>query len=187
MAKHVNTTENIQSPEDAALAAVGAEIIADAPKAEAPVPAEKKKKADKPKASAVVSTGAPQLTEEEIERLEAEAHEEVAKELKANLAKEYKDNFKASLKRKALFRDADNDEGDDLVPILIDLPTFCQNIKLDGVTYSQGVTYKVGRAKAAVIKEQIYRAHRHEDETSGADANKLAYRRHRRERLSGRA
>lgn len=191
MAKHVNTTGNIQAPqtpEDEVAKALGLELSGgDSAPEQAPAAAEApKKKAKKEKANVPATTGVNgslHLTEDEMVRLEEEARKEVEEELKANLAKEYKENFKANLKRKALFRDAENEEGDGMIDILIDLPPFCPDIRIDGVSYLPGQTYRVGKAKAATLVDVMARAYRHDDETSGADANKLAYRRQRRDRV----
>lgn len=188
MAKHINSSDNIQAPktsenapEDAVLAAIGVET---APAAQAPAAAEKKTRKAKAVVALEKSDGPPSLSEDEMARLEEEAREEVEKELKADLAREYKENFKLNLKRKALFKDATDEEGDGMVTILIDLPPFCPDIRLDGVRYFPGQTYTVGQAKAATLREVMARTYRHDDETSGADANRLAYRRQRRDRTS---
>ncbi len=148
-------------------------------------PVEAKKKGRK-KAVAVEEDSPLGLSEAEMERLEQEAEEEVASELKANMAEEYKKNHKAMLKRKALFRAGKNDVGDDLVEVLIDLPPYCEDIRLDGVIYAVNQTYKMGHNKAAVIKDQIARAWKHQEEVSGSDENKAIYRRSREAKISAR-
>lgn len=151
--------------------------------AEAVASEAKKKTGRKPKAAKPEPTGFA-LTDEEMSRLEAEAQAEVQEELRANLADEYKKNYKAQLKREALFRKGKDEEGEDLVDVLIDLPSFCPDIRLDGVIYTNGETYKMGRAKAASVKDIIARAYKHQDELDGVDANEAAYRQKRRDRVS---
>lgn len=126
-----------------------------------------------------------ELSEQEKLALEAEATKEVAKELKEKKKKEFKDNLKAALKKQAMFKVGQNEEGDDLVDITIDLAPHAPNIKLDGKIYYHGVKYRFTPKTAAVINETCHRTWLHEAEVHGLDSNAFHGRQKANKALKG--
>src|ERR1700676_5292638 len=93
----------------------------------------------------------PTLTMAEMKEIEAQAQAEVAAELKANLRKDFLARTKAELKKQVLFKAGTDEKGEVLERILIDLPKFAADIRLDGIIYSHRHSYVFGQARAAVI------------------------------------
>ena len=113
----------------------------------------------------------PTLTLEEMQEIEAQAREEVNKELKARLKADFLAKTKSDLKKKALFKDGVDSKADVIERIRIDLPKFSNRITLDGVIYLHGQTYSFSQPQAAVVKEIINRQWLHHAEINGLDMN----------------
>lgn len=115
----------------------------------------------------------PQLTSEEMLKLEEEARLEVEKEMKKELAENFKEQAKIRFKKKALFKSGEDAQGEDdeIETITVDLAKYSPWIVLDGVRYYHGQTYKFTKEQAAVVREQIYRSWLHDAEIHGLDSN----------------
>jgi hypothetical protein len=114
-----------------------------------------------------------ELTAEEIAAIHAEVEKEIAKETKDKLKKELKDSLKSAAKKKALFADGKNEEGENLVSVTLNLASHAPDIKLDGKMYRNGVTYQLTPKTAAVINEIAYRGWLHDAEVHGLDTNEF--------------
>ena len=119
----------------------------------------------------VETVDTPTLSMAEMKEIEAQAREEVNKELKARLKADFLAKTKADLKKKALFSAGTNAVGDKLERVRIDLPKFSNRITLDGIIYLHGMTYDFTQQQAAVVKETINRQWLHHAEINGLDMN----------------
>lgn len=108
-----------------------------------------------------------ELSEKEKLEIEKEAKSEIAKEAKAEKRKEFKAAAKQRLKKKALFQAGKDDEGNDTQPILIQLPNFQDEIRLDGKRYLNGRVYHLNPGTAAVVNEIMFRGAKHNAEIHG--------------------
>lgn len=113
------------------------------------------------------------LSMDEMKEIEAQAKAEVDAELKKQLRADYLAKTKADLKKKTMFARGQNDKGEKLEEIFIDLPKFSDRITLDQVVYMHGYKYSFSPAKAAVIKEIMWRQWYHQAEISGLDTNEF--------------
>ena len=136
------------------------------------------------KTKAVEITESEELTEEELEAIEAEAKAEVAKEAKTEKLKAAKDAAKQRLKKQALFRQGKNETGDDVETVLITLAAHMPFIRLDGAVYYPGRAYRVGKKTAAVLKEQMFRGDLHDAELSGKNMKQFYGHRPKAETIS---
>lgn len=107
------------------------------------------------------------LSEEDKARIEAEAAAEVAKELKDAEIKAYKASIKDRLKKESLAKHAKDDKGEDLEPVLVTLSSHMPFIALDGLRYYHNQVYRLSRAKAATLKEIMFRGDLHVAELRG--------------------
>ena len=108
-----------------------------------------------------------ELSEKEKLALELEASEEVAKEAKAEKRKAFKLAAKQRLKKQALFQAGKDDTGENLTSVLIQLPNFQDEIRLDGMRYINGRVYQVGPGKLAVLNDIMFRGEKHNAEIHG--------------------
>lgn len=123
-----------------------------------------KKVSPKKEAKSVISM---ELTADEKLAIDAEVEAEIAKELKAEKRKEYKAAKKQALKKQVLFRHGKDEEGEDTELVLITLASHMPYIRLDGEIYYPNRAYRLGKNKAAVIKEQMFRGDLHDNEIHG--------------------
>lgn len=108
------------------------------------------------------------LTDEEKEKIKAQALREIDEENKKQVAADYKASIKAEAKKKLLFKDAEmGTASDGLVPVFIDLPAVSECIRLDGVCFYPGRTYNVLPKVRDVLEEVMFKGQVHEDEVSG--------------------
>lgn len=117
------------------------------------------------------------LTEKEISDIHSQVEAELAKEAKDKLKKELKDSLKSAAKKKALFSEGKNDEGEDLVSVTLNLAPHAPDVKLDGRLYRHGVTYQLTPSTAAVMNEIQYRTWLHDAEVHGLNMNEFLGRR----------
>jgi hypothetical protein len=162
-------------------AKAGLPALPDKPKAK-PGP-----KAGAPKAPKAEKKSGPLISDERARELEREAEEEVEAEIQAEAEKHYKAEAKKRAKQKRTFRLADGSgTSEELIPILLELPNNSDRVILDGVVYLHGRTHNVPLAVAQTLLECMGRGFRHEEELSGVNENKMAYRRPSRRTLRGR-
>jgi hypothetical protein len=114
-----------------------------------------------------------ELTKDEIAAIHAEVEKELAKEAKDKMKKELKDSLKSEAKKKQLFSEGKNEAGEDLVSITLNMASHAPDIKLDGKTYRNGVTYQLTPKTAAVINEIAYRGWLHDAEVHGLNMNEF--------------
>ena len=114
-----------------------------------------------------------ELTAEEKAAIEKEAAEEVALELKEQKRADYKAQAKSKLKKQELFRHGRDDEGEETEPVTINLASHSPYIRLDSAVYYHGMTYRLNRAKAQVIKDVMHRTWLHDAEINGLDMNQF--------------
>ena len=74
------------------------------------------------------------------------------------------------------------DPNEELVEYTIDLPGYASEIRVDGVQYIQGETYKFTRRQLASMQEIVQNSWKHEKAVGGANANE--YRRPRNVAIS---
>lgn len=117
------------------------------------------------------------LTEKEIADIHAQVEAELVKESKDRLKKELKDSLKAQAKKKALFSEGKNDDGEDLISVTLNLAPHAPDVKLDGKMYRHGVTYQLTPKTAAVMNEIQYRTWLHDAEVHGLNMNEFLGRR----------
>lgn len=120
----------------------------------------------------------PTLTNEEMKAIEAQAREEVNRELKEKLRADYLAKTKADMKKKALFVEGKDSREASVEYIVIDLPKFSDRITIDSTVYFHGMRYAFAPKKAAVIKETMHRQWLHHAEINGLDVNEYLGRRH---------
>ena len=116
------------------------------------------KTVEPPPASAATSPAvapAELLTKDEIEALQLEVQKEIDKEAKAKAKEE--------LKKKMLL-EARVQRGleEPIVPVLIDLPVYAMDIKLDNRTFLLNHTYDVRASVAAVLYEIMQKTWQHQ-------------------------
>lgn len=116
---------------------------------------------------------APLLSIADMKEIEAQAVREVREELRTKMRGDYLEQKKSELKKKALFVEGKGDKGNILEKILIDLPKFSDRITIDGVVFFHGRAYDFNPAKAATIRDIIYRQWVHHAEINGLDMNEL--------------
>lgn len=121
----------------------------------------------------VPGSDTPTLTMEEMREIQAQAKKEVDEELKAKLRADFLSKTKADMKKRILFTEGESAKGPSIERILIDLPKFSDRITLDGVMYMHGCIYAFTPAKAATIKEIVYRQWMHHAEIKGLDMNEF--------------
>lgn len=114
-----------------------------------------------------------ELTKEEIAIIHAEVEKELAKEAKDKMKKELKDSLKSEAKKKQLFSEGKNESGENLVSVTLNMASHAPDIKLDGQTFRNGVTYQLTQKKAAVINEIVYRGWLHDAEVHGLNMNEF--------------
>lgn len=98
-----------------------------------------------------------ELTEEEKLRLEEEARQEVEEEAREEKKRVFKEAARSRMKRRQLFSEGKDDDGDDLEEVTLDLAPMQSDIRLDGKSYYHGRKYKVKKSIAAVLRDQMYR------------------------------
>ncbi len=105
-----------------------------------------------------------ELTDAEKKKIEREARDEVAVQLKKAKAAAYKEQMLKQANAESLFRHAQNEKGESIVEIdLSYIPSFPKHIILDGTVYTQRkAPYKVTAGKAAVLRELLARGEEQE-------------------------
>ena len=71
------------------------------------------------------------------------------------------------LKKQVLFRHGKDEKGEDTELVLITLASHTPYLRLDNDIYYPGRAYRLGKGKAAVVKEQMYRGDLHDAEIHG--------------------
>ena len=115
------------------------------------------------------------LSDAEVTALRNEAKAKVGEDAK-------KAARKAALE--AMIREENSriDPNEELVEYTIDLPGYASEIRVDGVQYIQGETYKFTRRQLASMQEIVQNSWKHEKAVGGANANE--YRRPRNVAIS---
>jgi hypothetical protein len=121
------------------------------------------------------------LTEEEKAEIRADAKKEVARELKAEKIKAFKADEKQRLKKQVLFQHGKDETGENPELVFVQLAPHMPYIRLDNNVYYPNRAYRLSPAKAAVVKEQMYRGDLHDNEISGK--NMKAFYGHRPQNL----
>ena len=104
-----------------------------------------------------------ELTAAEKKKIEQEARDEVAVQLKASKAKAYKEQAMRKAQAESLLRNAQNEKGEDMVEIDMDIASHPKFITLDGARYHNGKSYTVTKGVAAVLREVMDRGWEEED------------------------
>ena len=108
-------------------------------------------------------------------QMEAEVRQELEAEQLVLLKASKRREIKAKLKRE-LLSEAGLQDGEELMPITIDLAPHSNKITIDGVDYHHGVTYNFAPKAVPTILEIMYRTWKHEDEISDRNNRSNAYR-----------
>lgn len=98
-----------------------------------------------------------ELTEAEKLNLETEAKAEVLAALKASKAKAFKAQAKKRLQAEIMFRNGQDEKGQDMLTVDLLLASHPKFITLDGARYYSGRKYTVSRGKAQVLLDQMHR------------------------------
>lgn len=133
---------------------------------------------------AVLDTSVVELTAEEKLAIEAEVDAEISKELKADKRREYKASVKQKRKKQVLFQHGKDEAGEDTELVFVNLAPHMPFIRLDNNIYYPGRAYRLSKAKAAVVKEQIFRGELHDSEIHGKNMREFYGQRPRDTRLS---
>lgn len=125
------------------------------------------------------------LTPEDEKRIAKEAETEVKAELKERVAKDLKARHKQQILTEM---QGERMKGEPVEEVLLDMPSFAQTngiggVMLDGRIYQHGMTHKVPKSVAAVLRSQMHMAWRHEAERKG-ELNPVANRRRRHQSVS---
>lgn len=104
-----------------------------------------------------------ELTAAEKKKIEQEARDEVAVQLKASKAKAYKEQALRKAQSESILRNAQNQKGEDMVEIEMDIASHPKFITLDGARYHSGRKYTVTKGVADVLREQMNRGWEEED------------------------
>lgn len=115
------------------------------------------------------------LTDEEKDKLRAEAAKEVEAENKKRAKDEYKAAAKAVLNKKKLLSDAPSEEG--LEPVYVNLTSVSDCVRLDGKAYYHGRTYHVTPEVKAVLLDAMGQGQKHEESLMDKGEKENAYRR----------
>lgn len=126
----------------------------------------------------------PILSADEQARLEQEAIQEFEEEQKAELSAAFKEETKKRLRKRALFSEAGDSKGSDLVSVTINLAPHAPYITLDGRMFYHMATYSLSRAQAASVNEIMERTWRHEEEIGGVNSAAVNGRKHQNLRVS---
>lgn len=108
-------------------------------------------------------------------QIEAEARQELEAEQEALAKESLKRQIKTRLRRE-LMAQAGMKDGEELVPITIDLAPHADKIRIDGVDYYQGATYNVAPQAVPTFNEIMYRTWWHEEDISDRRGRHNAYR-----------
>lgn len=129
----------------------------------------------KPLPSMITAEGARDLlTQEEIDKLQAEVDAEAAEEAREDARKAVKEKMRLEARRKKGLEEAQEE-------VFIDLAPFADRILIDNTAYLQGISYTVRASLAIVLREQMQRTWGHQAEIDGKPAT---YNRHRNTRFS---
>lgn len=121
----------------------------------------------------------PILANDEFRAAQAEARAKVEKEKKANAKKDIIARETDRLRREEGLTTGAA-EKDAIKHILIDLPPFAPNLRINGFEYTAGSGYDVPAHVYDTLKEMMFRAWRHEDQVEGKSVREAMAHRARR-------
>ena len=108
-----------------------------------------------------------ELTEKEKLELEAEAKAEVLAAMKESKKKAFKAAAKKRAKAEHLFRSGQDETGEDVEEVKLELASHPKYIMLDGSVYHSGRTYKKKAATARVLRDIMFRGWQQEAARAG--------------------
>lgn len=107
------------------------------------------------------------LSAEDVAAVQVEAQQKFKAKQREQARKELLAKAEKDLEREARLAQQRGEARGDMVDVTIDLATYADHIRLDGVVYRHGETRRVTRKVAAVLYEQMQRSYQHQDSLSG--------------------